>query len=468
MKIISKYINTIIINNRFIILGFLLFLSSCDKEFVEVDLPNSLVSGELVFQNDETAIAAATGMYTKLLSNNSFIGQFNSIAYLGGFSSDELIDYSNTAPNSEFYQNQLNANNSSVLGIWSSAYNIIYEANAVIEGVTASTTLSPDVKTQLEGEGKFVRAFCYFYLVNLFGDVPLITSTNYQTNSTLGRSDEEEVYNQIINDLTNARILLTEDYSGSSRVRPNKWAATALLSRIYLYNENYSMAELESTSLINSSQYTLQSDINNVFLRDSNEAILQLVKVYPNGFPTPDGVIFYISSEGATKDINSDLLNSFEVGDLRKDNWITTRDINSIIYYRPNKYKVRFYFTDSNYPEDLVLLRLAEQYLIRAEARINQNDIVGAQEDINVIRNRAGLLNTTAASQPELLLAVEQERRHELFSEMGHRWLDLKRTNRAATVLGPIKSDWNSEDVLYPIPESEILKNINLTQNPGY
>jgi hypothetical protein len=115
---------------------------------------------------------------------------------------------------------------------------------------------------------------------------------------------------------------------------------------------------------------------------------------------------------------------------------------------------------------------LAEQFLIRAEARAKQNNkLIGsnsAESDINVIRNRAGLLNTSAATQEELLSEIERERRVELFVEWGHRWLDLKRSGRASAVLSLIKPLWDDTDVLYPIPYSERLLNPKLTQNFGY
>jgi len=115
-------------------------------------------------------------------------------------------------------------------------------------------------------------------------------------------------------------------------------------------------------------------------------------------------------------------------------------------------------------------LRLGEQYLIRAEARAQQNNISGSQTDLNVIRRRAGLTNTTASDQPSLLAAILDERRHERFCEWGHRWLDLKRTNKVTSTFSsiPYKSAYQPYQQLYPIPIYELATNPNLTQNPGY
>lgn len=117
-----------------------------------------------------------------------------------------------------------------------------------------------------------------------------------------------------------------------------------------------------------------------------------------------------------------------------------------------------------------MVMRLAEQYLIRAEARIQQGKLDDGRNDLDAIRHRAGLPNlSTSLTQPALLLAVEQERKVELFAEWGHRWFDLKRTKRADAVLGPIKgANWQSTDTLYPIPSDAIRTNANLTQNEGY
>jgi hypothetical protein len=119
-----------------------------------------------------------------------------------------------------------------------------------------------------------------------------------------------------------------------------------------------------------------------------------------------------------------------------------------------------------------MILRLAEQYLIRAEARAQQNNIDGAKTDLNAVRNRAGLLNTTANDKTEMMAAVLHERQVELFTELGHRWFDLKRTKAVDLVMNsvtPIKGGtWQTTDQLYPIPVADIIRNSTLKQNPGY
>ncbi len=117
-----------------------------------------------------------------------------------------------------------------------------------------------------------------------------------------------------------------------------------------------------------------------------------------------------------------------------------------------------------------MVFRLAEQYLIRAEARANLENLTGANEDLNIIRKRALLDAKNDLNKDSILRNIEQERRIELFSEWGYRWFDLKRLNRADKVLTQTKGDtWQSTDALYPIPQSEIDLNSNLKpQNAGY
>ena len=151
---------------------------------------------------------------------------------------------------------------------------------------------------------------------------------------------------------------------------------------------------------------------------------------------------------------------------MRKLAWVQSENFSGQTIYYPYKYKIN---SGPPITEFYVVLRLAEQYLIRAESRANVDDIEGAQNDLNAIRNRAGLSNTTAIDKTSLLKAIEHERQIELFAEWGNRWFDLKRTGRANTVLGSLKpSTWQATDTLWPIPNSQILLNPSLKQNAGY
>lgn len=443
-----------------------LFFSSC-KDFIEVDLPITQQATGTVYTNDETSISVLNGIYSRMISSSGFAsGHLNSITFRAGMSADEFMNFNPS--NEEFSKNALTINNSIVNILWKEPYDYIFTANAVVEGLSSTEGVTEGVKKQLEGEAKFIRAFCYFYLVNLFGDVPLHLTTDFRNNSVASRTSKLDVYNQIILDLKDAQSLLSDDYSfsGGERTRPNQTTATSLLARVFLYTKDWVNAEAETTAVIdNPEAYSLPEDLNDVFLANSTEAIWQLAPTQP-GFNTNEARVFILTAPPTNAALNDEMLDVFESGDGRKTSWVNSFTEGTDIWYYPFKYKVP---GGDNVTEYSMIFRLAEQYLIRAEARAEQGNIIGAQFDLNTIRNRAGLPNTTANDKASLLLAIEQERRVELFAEWGHRWLDLKRTNRADIVLDPIKApDWQSTDVLYPIPERETTTNPNVTQNEGY
>ncbi len=458
-----------IINRKYLFaIAWLMLLTgnlSC-KKFVEVGLSNTRVSSELVFTSDMTATAAALGMYETMGRISSFgaSGAPSSVSAVAGVSSDEFVNY--YLANNLAYQNELVPNDGVVFSIWSTAYNTIYTANAVIEGVAASTDVSASVAGQLTGEAKFMRAFCHFYLVNLYGDIPSITSTDYRANATAARRPVAEVYEQIVTDLKEAQQLLPVAYVSENRARPNKWTATALLSRAYLYLKDWSKAEETASQLIGIADLKLENNLDPVFLTPTKEAIWQLASGSPTSMTTFEGNYFTLIAAPAFQTISNNLLTSFEAGDARRNKWVGSYTQNAITYYFPYKYKTR----DGSSPlkEHSVIFRLGEQYLVRAEARAQQDKLDAAKEDLNNIRNRAGLANTTAVDKASLLSAIGHERQVELFSEWGHRWFDLKRTNIVNTVLGAIKTHWQPIDALFPIPATELNNNPKLVQNPGY
>jgi hypothetical protein len=285
----------------------------------------------------------------------------------------------------------------------------------------------------------------------------------------LPRTTKSKVYEQIIADLKDAQNLLANDYSfaGNEKVRANKLAATALLSRVYLYNQQWTDAEAQATVVINSGAYMLNSDLNHVFLKNSSEAILQF---QPSRTQHPFGVMEqYLMTVAPIFYLTTDFVNAFEPLDKRKSAWTNTTQLSNTTVFYPFKYKISNGASGGNIPEYYTVLRLAEQYIIRAEANARLNKIPEAKSDLDTIRIRAGLAITSANDQPSLLFAIEKERRIEFFAEWAHRWFDLVRTDRANTVLGAIKGNtWQTTDQLFPIPISEIRRNPNLTQNPGY
>ncbi len=461
--------------------GFLLALSltilGCRK-FIDVPLPNTETFPDIIFSNDVNATGAIIGIYGKMIANNAWAsGNTRSVTLLSALSADELENYSTLTIPREFYENTININNTAIeTAFWDEAYQYIYAANAALEGLRKPNGVSDETKMQLEGEALFIRAFCHFYLVNLFGDVPYLTSTDYKANIVMGRTPKDEVYRLMVADLKDAQAKLKETYAAAGgttgRMRPNKFTAMAFLARVYLYMANWKEAEIQAGAVIDyTTLYGLDS-LNGVFLKDSRETIWQLMPNANTGYNTWEGKNFILTLLPTTDESNSValstyLLKAFEPGDLRRVKWVdSVKNDASRLYYFPYKYKIQ---SGGELKEYSMVLRLGEQYLIRAEARARLGKINEARGDLDTIRRRAGLQGTTANTIATLLTAIEHERQVELFTEWGHRWLDLKRTNRANTILSLEKAaTWQATDTLYPIPQKERALNRNLTQNIGY
>ena len=461
----------------------MLFNVSC-KDFVNIEAPIGQIVDEKVYSNDESATAALRGIYSQMISTNGFAsGGANSVTMLAGLSADDFKNYSSMESSIQFSTNNLTSDNLTTIGtaLWQEPYKYIYFANLLIENLDKSPGVSAKAKLQLSGEAKFIRAFCHFYLTNLFGNVPYIQSTDYKSNTLHSANSSAEIYTLLIKDLTEAKTQLSSEYASAERGRPNRWAAAALLARVYLYHKDWLNAERESSEVIAQNSYSIVSDLNQVFVRGSTESIWQLAMPPSLGFNTKEASNFIlISPPGSYTGItlSDELLSSFEPGDKRNQAWVGTFSDAMGTWKFPFKYKQLAEVGPS--VEYSVVLRLAEQYLIRAEARVNQGKITDGLTDLNLIRSRARNMPTSdvpdplpnlelSLSQSDALMAVERERRIELFSEWGHRWMDLKRTSRATLILGPLKApNWQESDVLYPIPASELLNAPNLRQNPGY
>ncbi|HWK06051.1 MAG TPA: RagB/SusD family nutrient uptake outer membrane protein [Puia sp.] len=454
---------TYIIRYKFLLLHsavLMLLFSSC-KKFTEIDPPKNRIVTTQVFSDDNSANAAISGIYYQLNSTSMAQGYMTVNA---GLSADELNALSTSTDAQQLQNNVIQVNNGNVLSLWTGAYNVIAQANACLDGLNASVSLSAAKKSQFTGESKFLRAFCHFYLTNLFGDVPLVLTTDFNQTDTMQRTSQAKVYQQILQDLQDAQNALPES-NPAGVVRVSKWAAAALLARANLYGQNWATAETLAGSVINAFGNQPLPDPNSVFLIGSAEAIWQLQPPSYASNPFEPNTIFSYGT--LYYSVTDGLLNSFETGDLRRTAWLDSTYYNGALYYYPYKYKSSTYQSPST--EYYMILRLAEQYLIRAEAAAHQNKVSVAVQDINVIRTRAGLGGLSSGiSQTDCLLAIEQERRVELFAEWGHRWLDLKRTGNAAAVLSPIKPAWISTGVLYPVPVSEIKLNPHLSQNVGY
>jgi hypothetical protein len=474
-------------NYKTIIFLVILSLSSVScKKLVEIDSPVTKFDAEKVYLKDQTAIAVITSIYQQMSNEGIFQGT-NSISLVLGVTSDELKDHSGAGLLANAYQNDYSSLD---VPFWSRLYSLIYTTNTAITGINASTTLSPNVQKQLLGEAKFMRAFLYFYLTNLWGDIPLVLTNDYRNSASISKSSQPKVYQQIIEDLNEARTLLSSEYllsdlktPTSERIRPNKWTATALLARVYLYTKEFDKAESTASELITQAGLFDLAKLENVFLNDSKEAIWQIQAISPiwNTYEAKALILTSVPNEFQPTTISDQLIEAFDPGDKRKTEWVGVFEEASTFYNYVKKYKV----IDEGAPktEALVVFRLGEQYLIRAEARANRGDILGAVNDLNVIRKRARAAQTTTVPNPlpdlqnnitqEFLLKnIQHERRCELFAEWGHRWFDLKRTDQVHIVMNSVTPEkggaWSNFKALLPIPQSELQYNNNIKQNQGY
>lgn len=445
--------------------------TSC-KKLVEVEVPKSNLLRKNLFNNDKSAESALNGMYAHIRGNGLLCGDsyFGAIKLYGWYS-DEFDYYASpTSDNYKFYQYQLFPDTRSIQTMWQHSYQTIFMANAILEGEKEAHNLAQDVKDRMIGEALFVRAIMHFYLSNLYGDIPFVTSTDFHITRLQPKISVKEVYKLALEDLLKAESLLKESYPTSERVRPNKWVVKSLLSRVYLYNEDWNNASIKSAEVIAQSQlYKLESDLNNVFLKGSKEAIWQIKPGTETANARDASLILtydpYIT-DGAP--VSKGLLNAHEPGDQRKEKWIGTFMWGDVEWKYINKYKQGSVTTPASL-EYSILFRLAEQYLIQAEALAQQNNLDGALQYLNMIRNRAGLPSFSSSSKEDILEAILKERRIELSTEYGHRFFDLKRTKNAEKYLKSVKPSWKNEWLYWPIPQFEIDTNPNLLpQNPGY
>jgi starch-binding outer membrane protein, SusD/RagB family len=455
---------------------FVLTVFAGCKKTLDIGAPATLLATSNVYTSNSTAEAVISGLFATMASPSNMYNGGSSVSIQQGLAADELIDYS-TNPNL-FYINSLNRQSSYY---WPEIFAELFVCNSAINGLSSSTSLAPAIRQQLLGEAKFARAYIFFNAVNLYGDVPLALSTDPQINGTISRSPSATVLKQVIKDLTDAQALLPDNQyinlagtATTDRILPNKQAASALLARVYLYMQDWKDAETQASNVIGASVYVLEPNLANVFLTSSRETIWALQSVstiYANAdayylilTSAPNGIASQFS-------LSTNLVNAFESGDNRFTNWVGTLQGGATTYYYAYKYK-QATVSGSVISENPIMFRLAEQYLIRAEARAQQNDLSDAQADLNVIRSRAGLPATTASGQSNLLSAIYHERQVELFTEFGHRWFDLKRTGQLDAVMAVVApqkgGSWSPFKALIPVPQSEILLNRNLTQNPGY
>lgn len=350
----------------------------------------------------------------------------------------------------------ITATNGSVLGTWQTTYDGINRANNLIDAIPGVSGLTDAEADRAMGDALFIRALHYSILNRYFGGVPLVLTPTrgVDESSLVARNTTAEVWAQVITDLETALPLLP---TGRAHGRATQGAAQALLARVYLEVGNYAEARDNATAVINSTAYDLNEDYGDNFaVKNSSESIFELQ--YSPNHQNSQAFWYFPQALGGRLGYapSADLYNAFPAGDERRDVSIGIED--------GQRYGTK-YFRIANSDDNVIVLRLAEMYLIRAEAnaRLNAAPAV-VRADIDILRVRAGVAPLAADidTQTELLDAVLAERRLEYAME-GHRFFDLRRLGRAEAVL-----QLSAERLLWPIPQAERDVNSNLEQNPGY
>jgi hypothetical protein len=461
----------------------MLFLAGSCKKAIEVGPSLVSANSSNAFSSNTAAQSVVAGIYSRMSQGGFFQGA-SGLSLNMGLAADELTNISTS--NTSFGPFYTNAYSSvTPPPFWSEFHKLLFFCNTAIDGINNSPAVTGTVKTQLLGEMKFLRGFIFFYALNLYGTPPLTLSTDYTVNNTIGNSTQDALYKQILDDLKAAQGSLADnvyvDANGNTvtdRIRPNKQTATAMLARVYLYMRDWKNTEDQASAVIGSSSYTLVGDLNQAFLKGSRETIWALQPTSLLYLNTIDGTYLIVNASYTVSTqfpISTQLKNAFEPNDARFTNWVgsfTTTTTPATTFYYANKYKVSSINSNTPVTEYPIVMRLSEQYLIRAEARAQQNNVSGAAADLNVIRSRAGLPITTASSQADMVTAILHERQVELFTEWGHRWFDLKRNNLlndVMNIVAPAKGGtWASFKQLMPIPPTDVLADPNIVQNPGY
>ncbi|HCY90014.1 MAG TPA: RagB/SusD family nutrient uptake outer membrane protein [Chitinophagaceae bacterium] len=465
-------------------------LPGCKKTFLDVEPIGQQQSADF-FANAADADKAITSCYGHL--NQWFVAGFAHLA-ITSISSDDAergsvpgdASFLDEFDNFTFSPTQFIIND-----YWRGQYNGINLCNQSIDNIPG-IDMDPVVKARYIAEAKFIRAYHYFNLVRAFGDVPLLKRvpvTPEEINPV--RAPKMEVYDFIESDLTDAAGVLPESYPASDRGRVTRGAALAMLAKVKMYREDWP-AVLTLTSQVIAMPYQLATDFNGMFRVAGENNEESIFEVQANTFSSDCGTYSQYSEVQAVRNQfgwgfnipTSSLESAFEPGDQRKAATIlyrgqTTPEGDFITNIAPNPMYNKKVYVPSSVPnacgwgygreQNRRILRLADIYLIRAEAANEQNDTTEAKIYLNLVRNRAGLPSIDAISKENLRNKIWHERHVELAME-DDRFFDLVRQGNAGTVLRALGKQFvDGKNEVFPIPDNQItLSGGKLTQNPGY
>jgi starch-binding outer membrane protein, SusD/RagB family len=437
------------------------FLATSCSELLEPK-PIDLLTDDVVLNEPKDVPNVEIGLYS------AFRPIIPAAVIAGDATADMLIHNGTFTQYRELGTKQITSANASVATLWGSIYNTVYLANFIIERLPQVSGVTAAQRDRVLGTAHFLRGYAYFVALYSFGGVPKVTDIAIDVNRNIARASESEILDFILDDYTEALSKVPASISNAAFV--NEFSVRAALAKYYLYLGNNAQAESFATNVISSNEYLLEPKFENLVLKDfTAEAIFEVGYTLADDPGTNGSIGLNNLFVGRREIIPSNqvivALASVESG----ERFSTISFNSSNLKGSDNGWSVAKYGTADQDNNNVVVFRLAEMYLIRAEARAKLNNLTGSRDDLNVLRNRAKAPVITSASQSQLIQLIEDERRVELAFE-GHRWYDLVRTNRAKTVMSAFSSNWKDAYELWPIPQREILNNPALAenQNPGY
>ncbi len=478
-------------NIKYIVLAVMgIIFHSCDTEEFLNPLPDSAIVVDAFFASDDDVLAGITGIYDAIQGVNentqTNITRANRGIQFEYMLSEMRTDNTRTATiegtKADFHRYRVNPDNIQSEDMYQSMYEVIFRANNVLNFIDVADAGNQAAYT---AEAKFLRAFAYFKLVRLFGDVPLVTTvvTPDQTDLLFTRAATATIYSQIVADLQDG----VANLSNGPKSRASKAAAQGLLAKVYLSQPepNYTEAAALCQSIISSGEFSLESNFHDVFYNELNDEIIFAIQ-YELGnsqesqsFSSEFTATIRQGREDGHNIVNDNLVADFQaIGGNRTEvsYWNAGRFL-EVTKFLPEGSDITaipptYGPSPRDAGNDVIILRYADVLLMHAEAilagRAETSDGT-AVGSFNAVRARAGVEAATSVSQTSLL----RERRVELAFE-NQRFYDLLRFGVADAVLGAHAaemgySSYNARQLLLPIPAREInLSGGLLTQNPGY
>lgn len=459
----------------FILVLIVVAIASCSKLS---ENPASFISPENFYRTKNDAIAAVTAAYAPVRINGFVTRNY---VILGEITTDNMFPLPNNNDRVQLDNYVHTPTNGILRETWQNFYQGIAYSNNVIDRVPAINMEEP-LRNRLVAEAKFLRAFYYYHLVRLFGDLPLITNALESLDKlTYPKRDAKDlVYKQIIDDLKAAEAVLPASYTAADQGRATKGAAKAFLASVYLTTKQYQLAADKAAEvMLPASGYGLwdnYADVYDIKNEFGKEAIFDAQFMSGPAGQGGNLIAFFAQENNSVGgrgfgsfQPTTELYDAFNPTDRRRAVFFTKGTDNK---YYCNKWIDADAKTENQSDNNFPLMRYATVVLTFAEAfnevsaPVDGND---AYKAVNSIRKRAGLPDFAGLTQDQLRDSIRNERRLELCFE-GERWFDLVRAGTLVTTL-KAKGTANIKDyhILFPVPQFEIDLNINLKpQNQGY